>query len=270
MDLYVSDLDGTLLNDKAQISNITKNILNKAINNNVNFSIATARTPATIVDILKDINITLPVISMNGSAIYDIKNNKYISYITLQESIVKDLLLLFNKYDLTPFIYTIKDNKLFSYYKRLSNSYQIDFFNNRKKSKLKTFINDDIEDCSNVLYFTLIDNKRKVEQLYDKIKHLDNIYIVKYKDVYNPNVYNLEIYDINATKANAINKLKDSLHFENLIVFGDNLNDLPMFKISDECYAVKNAVNELKEISTSVISYNTDDAVAKFIESRIK
>ena len=270
MDLYISDLDGTLLNNKAQISNTTKNILNKAIDNNINFSIATARTPATIVDILKDVNINLPVISMNGSAIYNIKDNTYISYITLKESIVKDLLFIFNKYDLTPFIYTIENNKLFSYYKRLSNSYQIDFFNARKKSKLKTFINDDIKDYSNVLYFTLIDNKSKVEQLYNEIKHMDNIYIVKYKDVYNPNIYNLEIYDINATKANAINKLKDYLQFKNLIVFGDNLNDIPMFKISNECYAVMNAVQELKEISTSVISYNTDDAVAKFIESRTK
>ena len=38
-----------------------------------------------------------------------------------------------------------------------------------------------------------------------------------------------------------------------------------MFKISDECYAVKNAANELKELATDIIDLNTSDSVAKYI-----
>ena len=38
-----------------------------------------------------------------------------------------------------------------------------------------------------------------------------------------------------------------------------------MFKIADECYAVKNAVPELKNIATGVIGANTEDSVAKYI-----
>ena len=38
-----------------------------------------------------------------------------------------------------------------------------------------------------------------------------------------------------------------------------------MFNISNECYAVGNAVQDLKDISTEVIGKNTDNSVAKFI-----
>ena len=72
------------------------------------------------------------------------------------------------------------------------------------------------------------------------------------------------------SKANAINYLKNKYNFNKLITFGDNVNDIPMFKISDECYAVANAVDELKKISTSTIDSNTNDAVAKFIHNKTK
>ena len=38
MTLYISDLDGTLLNDSAKLSNTSITLLNKAINNNINFT----------------------------------------------------------------------------------------------------------------------------------------------------------------------------------------------------------------------------------------
>ena len=68
-----------------------------------------------------------------------------------------------------------------------------------------------------------------------------------------------------SSKANGIKYLKKEYNFSKVISFGDNYNDIPMFNISDECYAVSNAVNSLKEISTGVIGSNIDDSVAKFI-----
>ena len=110
-----------------------------------------------------------------------------------------------------------------------------------------------------------MDYEDKISILYEKLKLLSNLYIVKYRDTYNKDIVNLEIYDIKSSKANAINMIKDRYSFENLITFGDNLNDIPMFNISDKCYAVENAVQDLKDISTEIIGKNTDNSVAKFI-----
>lgn len=54
-------------------------------------------------------------------------------------------------------------------------------------------------------------------------------------------------------------------HCDRVVSFGDAINDIPMFRISDECYAVANAVTELKEIATGIIDSNEEDGVAKWL-----
>lgn len=53
---------------------------------------------------------------------------------------------------------------------------------------------------------------------------------------------------------------------EKLITFGDNLNDISMFKIADESYAVGNAHIDLKKLATEIIGNNTENAVANKIK----
>lgn len=55
---------------------------------------------------------------------------------------------------------------------------------------------------------------------------------------------------------------------DRIVVFGDSVNDISMFEIADEAYAVENAIDELKEKATSVIDSNDEDGVAKFLSER--
>ena len=52
------------------------------------------------------------------------------------------------------------------------------------------------------------------------------------------------------------------------MAFGDGKNDIEMFEIADESYAVENAVDELKAIATGIIENNDSDGVAKWLSSR--
>ena len=56
---------------------------------------------------------------------------------------------------------------------------------------------------------------------------------------------------------------------DRLVVFGDGRNDLSLFSVADECYAMSNAVPELKEIATAVIGSNDEDGVAKWLEENV-
>lgn len=51
--------------------------------------------------------------------------------------------------------------------------------------------------------------------------------------------------------------------------FGDAMNDIPMFEISDECYAVANAAEPLKALATGIIGSNEEDAVAKWLTEHV-
>ena len=71
------------------------------------------------------------------------------------------------------------------------------------------------------------------------------------------------------SKANAIKSLASEIYAEKIVVFVDNLNDIPMMKIADIAIAMGNAYPEVKEVATHVIGPNSDDSVARWIEDNI-
>lgn len=72
-----------------------------------------------------------------------------------------------------------------------------------------------------------------------------------------------------ASKSNAIKALKEKLKCEKLITFGDGKNDIDMFEMSDERYAVENADDGLKAIATKIIESNNNDGVAKWLKENV-
>ena len=76
--LYVSDLDGTLLNDQSVLSPGTVATLNRVIGQLGGFfTIATARTPATVVPLMQEVHATLPFIVIGGSAMWNPVTHSY-------------------------------------------------------------------------------------------------------------------------------------------------------------------------------------------------
>lgn len=120
-----------------------------------------------------------------------------------------------------------------------------------------------------VCYFTFIAPKECLEPLYRKIKNCDQWVCVFQKDKYRPE-YWLEICPKEATKAQAIQKLQKQYGCERLVVFGDSLNDISMFQIADEAYAVDNADDRLKSIATGIIGNNNSDGVAKWLNMNVQ
>ena len=78
MELFISDLDGTLLNGNAEVTEFTRDTLNRLMAKGLNFTAATARTLASAGKILSGLDLKLPVILMNGVLIYDMAEKKYV------------------------------------------------------------------------------------------------------------------------------------------------------------------------------------------------
>ena len=64
--LYVSDLDGTLLDGDGQLPEDSVKRLNQLIDKGLNFTIATARNYDSAYPLLKGLNLKYPVILFNG------------------------------------------------------------------------------------------------------------------------------------------------------------------------------------------------------------
>ena len=273
MELFVTDLDGTLINNKREIPKKSLEILNKLIDEGVNFTVATARTPATAVKILEDLNLKLPVALMNGVLIYDTKELKYIDIKGIDKESANEVLNIFKSYNKNPLVYGVKDNHLWVYHKEFENIYEYNFYKERADKKLKTFVKvkdyDSSLSDSNIINFVAFDNYDKISDIAEKIKSIEGVTVNYYKDVYE-DCYFLEAYSSEASKANGIKYLSKYINYSKVICFGDNLNDIPMFELADEAYATANAAEEIKKIATDVIGSCEEDGVAEFLANRFK
>ncbi len=271
MNLYVSDLDGTLLNSNKVVSNYSKNILNNLIKKGVLFTVATARTPGTINDLLSGLNISIPAVLMNGVIIYDMKNKEYLDFKDINKEAIKQILNIVEINNKNIFLYTIEENKLNVYYKNLDLEFDNNYYKERVVSKYKTFIEIDsyrtISEEKDVVNIVIMDKPSVIKEIYNQIKDIKGIYVNYSQDIYDKECYFLEIHSDLASKARGIKELSKYIKYDELICFGDNTNDISMFKVAHRAYAMGNSVDELKKIATKVIESNNEDAVANFVNS---
>lgn len=270
--LYITDLDGTLLNNSKEVSDFTKTTLNALMAKGVNFSIASARTAASATKILSGLNINIPVVLMNGVIIYDIQRNNYIKTEYIPVNAAEAVLNTLEQGGITGFMYAVRNDHLVTYYENLDSPAMKDFYDERVRKYYKSFAQVDkfsqqvIE--NEIVYFTLVDEYERLSAVLKSLETYEDINAVLYRDIYAEKLWYLEIHSKSASKRNAVNFLREYGKFSKVVGFGDNLNDIPLFRASDECYAVSNAVRELKEIATGVIGDNNCDAVAKFVFDR--
>lgn len=265
--LYLTDLDGTLLNDKGKVDLQSAKVINKLIDEGMLFSIATARSAATVGPLLKNINIKLPVILMNGVFFNNIHDNSTISFYKINENAVAEALKVFEEQDIFPFMYCFNGNGLDVLYKKININANKIFFDARNSLSYKKFAQ--VEDFhvpkdSYAVYFNIIDGYNVLAPLIAKLEGIDGLNCTFYPDSYTDNWF-LEVFSHEASKAMGMKKLMNYCHADRVIVFGDNKNDISMFNAADEAYAVSNAVTELKKIATGIIGSNNDNGVANFL-----
>ncbi len=266
--LYVSDLDGTLLRSDETTSTYTNKIINELVSDGMLFSYATARSYSTAHKVTKGLNAKIPLIIYNGAMIVDNVTGQILLSNFFENDIISVIDDLINN-GIYPIVYSINDKKeMFSYYKEAMSNGAMKFIKSRKgdpRDHPVSHINDLYK--GSIFYITCIDYKNKLAHFYNKYK--DQYHCLFQKDIYTQETW-LEIMPQNTSKSNAIKQLKKYLDCDYLVVFGDALNDIDMFEIADECYAVENGADELKSIATAVIDNNNNDAVAKFLSSRQK
>lgn len=265
--LYVSDLDGTLLNSDALLSDYTIEHLNRLIEKGMMFSVATARSRSAI-EKTQDLHLSLPMVQLNGVLIYDPQKQSYIDCTALtyqQACAVMQILRDFNRMS---FVYKYEDEgEIAVEFERFANGIERDFFEARKDKDYKRFEQVErikITPTEQVIYFTMVDTCERLKPIFDCISRLEGVKPILYSDNYS-GLYFLEVFSAKATKAAGVQRLKAFSQADKVVVFGDNLNDLDMFAHADFSVAVSNAVEEVRQKANLVIDSNNEDGVAKYL-----
>lgn len=263
--LYITDLDGTLLTPEGVISPRSLEMLNGLIASGTLIACATARSASTALPITAKLQLELPLILMNGAAVYDTRKKRYISESDISGEISREVLKTLQALRCPAFVYTIRDGRLVCFSPPFMNHGMKAFREYREKVYGKRF--EDIPSYEAllevpVIYFTFVGEREKLLPVYERMREVKGLHALFYEDVYGDDWF-LEVSRADVSKGLAASWLKREISADKLVVFGDNLNDLPLFEAADFSFATENAKPALKARANRIIGPNTTDAVAE-------
>lgn len=269
--LYISDLDGTLLLPDGTFPDGYKKRLNRLIDMGLRFTIATARNYDSAHPILKGLNLNLPVILFNGVYLADFNSGRILEFAnSIDREVVENMLKLALPLGIDPFIYTFgEEHKL--YYKSATNpgsqAYVKSLEGDGRLCQVEHF---EFQDEEKISGFLLIDTHDRLEPVYQSLRenHFDHLNLYFAEDVSMKGYYWLQSFHQDASKGNMVEVLARKLKvpLELIVVFGDYLNDLDMFRIAGHAIAVENALPEVKESAHEIIGSNFQGAVLNYLE----
>ncbi|WP_028510599.1 HAD family hydrolase [Ruminococcus sp. NK3A76] len=267
--LYVSDLDGTLLNSSQQITPFTASVIAELLRKGGCFSYATARSLITAGAVTKELDLPFPAILYNGVFIRDTQSGEYLARHTFESGRILTLIDTLSKKGLWPIVYSVIDGvEKFSYITERLTPEQSHFVSTRDRAdpRLREVSTTEELCMGEIFYLAYLGSKEQLSPL-DSLCEGYGIHLFQH-DTYD-DFYWLEVMPQAATKANAAKELAKMLGCGRIVAFGDGLNDAELFSAADECYAVGNACEELKLKADAVIGSNDSDGVAHWIYENV-
>ena len=273
--LFISDLDGTLLNKRAELAPNTAETLARLLAEGYNFTVATARTSLSVVNILKNLDTRLPFVLMNGVMIYDKAADKYCKVEQLTRPAAASIIAAARAHGTDILLYRILDGELdVSRYfatdgnERLTSIFMDDIVNIRRRVDHNIYGLDAIQG-DEFIYATFADTREHLQPIYEVVTQLPDVAVVLSKDDYTEQGWFLECFSANASKANATRWVRENYGFEYVVAFGDNANDIEFVRDADEGYAPENAIPETKAVAKAVIASHADDGVARWLQENV-
>lgn len=273
MTLYVSDLDGTLLNREGKLSERSRKGLTELLNQGLLFTVASARHVSSINSLLAELPLPLPVISGNGAYISDMRTGRHELVRTIEPAMAHAIYAVVRAHGLLPMFSTHGPRGDFLFYEAAANAGQKSFLDERislgdprlrQSMRLQTELNDP------VVTLMVIDREAPLRALQAAIHELcgDAVETHLAEDLYCPDWPWLTVHDKCASKDQAIQTLTEryGLAEREIVVFGDHVNDVSMLRAAHRGIAMGNAIDAVKQEAHTVIGSHHLDSVVEFIE----
>jgi Predicted hydrolases of the HAD superfamily len=268
---YLTDLDGTLLRSDQSMSDYTIAQLTEALEAGTIISYATARSYASSQRVASAIPWRYPVVLYNGAMIYDPLTKRVLGGHFLSPQLSNDIVEAGRQLGLLPLAFALDgEDREKVLHERLIRSGEVAFYNSRpddpRFQEQEQLVIDDSYRPLILTYIGLYDEleslKQTIEQLYGGLVHIEFT-----KDAYIKDHYFLEMSHPLANKGEGARVWVQLVGAElkDVTVFGDNLNDLSMFRAAGTRIAVADAHDQIKQLADRIVGTSNEDAVARYI-----
>jgi Cof subfamily protein (haloacid dehalogenase superfamily) len=270
--IYLTDLDGTLLRGDGTLSPRSRRVLEALLTEGLTFTVATARSIASIRQVLGDLPLSCPVVESNGAFITDYASGRHEAVQAFLPSLAAELLARGRGLGQAPFLAAFDGRRDRLFYTEASNPGLRWYLRDRLRAgdgRLARLEQPEQALEHQLVCFIFIDRRETLSALAAELKrdlseHLE-LYLMD--NSYSPGWCWLTVYDRSAGKHNAAARLIRRLGFgpEQLVAFGDQDNDLGLLRLAARGIAVANAAPGLKAAADRVIGSNEEDGVVRYL-----
>lgn len=221
--LFVSGIDQTLLSENGTLTPFSKVELNRMLDEGMLFTVSTMRTPASIMESIGDVHLKLPVITMDGAVLQDLSEKRCLKKYTIEQETAIQLYTLIQEEGMHVFTNCMLEDIWTIFYGEFKNTVEEDIYKKLRKSPHRNYIHNKYLQFVDVVYFMVVDQKEKIEKLYEVLEnrgYTETQKILMYDSTNYPGYAYIKIYNSNATKQNMICYLQEYLQVEKVITFG--------------------------------------------------
>lgn len=221
--LFVSGLDNTLLGSGDIMTDYSKRELNRMLDDGMNFTISTMRTPASLMEPMRDIRLKLPVIVMDGAALYDIRDKTYLRVYVISQQNSMRVKELIERHHLACFANVVIDDMLVIYCEKTEDKVQQELVSTLRRSPYRNYVNRSLPEDDKVVYFMLLYPTDIIEDFYkvlEEEKITEELKVLKYKSDDFAGYSYIKIYNKNASKKNMMEYLIKMTDVSQTITFG--------------------------------------------------
>ncbi len=263
--LIVFDVEGTLIDDNKELSLKTILVLHKLQQKGMAISFATGKTFPSVEELIEALNIKVPIILSNGALIQR-PNREMVFNEFLSGDVLRELLEASESCGADLVLYT--PDHIFAK-KETFNTDQMKAIYKERIEAIGSWaaIRMHLSQVCKVIFVNRLD--------IPLISRLKADLLVTFDGRVNfcaPTLNSIEILPFGVSKKTGLVHLAEVLHvsMEEVMAFGDQMNDLDIIEHAGIGVAVGNAVNELKEIADYVVGSNNEDGPAAFLEEYFK
>ena len=262
--MFVSDLDGTLLDDDHKISKENKEAIKDLQDQGIKFVVATGRTKYILEDFLEQVDYKMPYIWSNGSAISQANGETWHTE-QIPVKTVQQIIKLAHEHDIDYMIHTLDGLVAEHLDGRLENLRK---YNESVKKEHQIPLTADPALYDNLESYTRLKfsaNSESSQVLYEFQKIISEK--IKGVNVVFSEATLLDVTAKDASKGAAVLKIAADYNIkpEEIVVIGDNENDISMFEVCGLALTLENAKDPIKAAASGVTKNNNDSGVADAI-----